>query len=140
MKEKILELWQNLISKVLYLIVIVVLFSGGYYFGYKNGYSYQFGLKQQVESSVNLNEKASRDLDNINRPSPLNLERVSDVHFLKPNVPKTCPLTHQIKGVFNSDYGYFYEKTNKSFERVKPDICFIDVETARDKAGFIQKF
>lgn len=138
------------------LSLIVILFGSGYYFGYqggvfnakkesdkiadnlaKNSKNFKNGIEISNQNSQSIENKPSSNLSKPNQIITLN----EQIKFFKTtDSNRNCPAELQVKGVFSSDLGYFYTKDNKQFDRVKADICFDSIETAREIAGFVQKF
>ena len=104
----------------------------GFYFGYR------------VRDNQQSNPEAaalgvSIDSSNVSK-TPIATLPVEGVFWIKSGQNPVCPPTHPIKGTFQSDGGSFYTTTNKTYERIKPDICFASLEFAKDQVGFVQKF
>jgi hypothetical protein len=130
----------RLVSVLSTLCAILLFFGVGFYIGWKvkeaNSTNSNTNLAQ---NNILTSQAAAQTEKSANIPKIESLP-VEGVSFIKANNPKNCPETHQIKGTFTLDVGYFYTKENKSYDRVKPDICFASEEFAKDTAGFIKKF
>ena len=125
-----MEMWQKW-SKVAGIILLCVILTGiGFYFGYKTREAHTANL---VDSGVLI---AAKEIEK----KEIKALEVVGVFWILPNKDPICPENHPVKGTFGANSGNFYTKDNKSYERVKPDICFATEEFARDKAGFIKKF
>jgi len=120
--------WLNYLGLI---FLAIVLFSSGFYFGFKNSSAKQ--SESQVEK--NIAETKSDSVTEL-----IKAKDVDGVFWIKPGQEPICPKEYSIKGTFNDSGGNFYTKTNPRYDRIKPDICFATEDFARDKTGFIKKF
>ena len=125
-----MEMWQKWARFSGLLVLCVILAGIGFYFGYKTREAQAVDL---VDSGVST---AAKEIEK----KEIKALEVEGVFWILPNKDPLCPETHPVKGTFSSNSGNFYTKDNKTYERVKPDICFATEDFARDKAGFIKKF
>lgn len=121
-------------------VLVVIIFIFGFYLGYKNRDSkvetvVSSTLTTQTNSPVQV---SSNKTDNQNQTTtPSN----QAVFWIKVGENPICPENYPIKGKFDSSSAKFYYTTdNKSYDRVKPDICFTSEDFASNTAGFIKKF
>lgn len=136
MLEKLGEYYQKIINTVATIVIVIIVFSIGYYMGYGKGMGKNVSDSKKISQNIIENDNNIVDLEKLIQ----NDENLKLFKFIKPNEPKICQDPYYIKGVYRDGFGYFYDKTNTFYQRVKPDLCFISVESARDYAGFIQKF
>ena len=126
------NLWLQLSQKLAYILIFIVVLGIGFYFGYKLGVTNQNKLSSENSGLVNAEAKEKTVVKSL---------ELVGVYFFPLNIREhVCPENYDVKGVFSSDYGYYYTKENKNFTRIKADICFTNEEFARDKAGFIKKY
>lgn len=78
--------------------------------------------------------------------SPLIIEKKVDavsvpgVYWIKAGESPVCPETHPIKGKFDNYTGYFYAIDYKTYDKIKPMLCFASEEYASKQAGFLKKY
>lgn len=116
--------------------LVIVVFSSGFYFGYKNSESKKL-------STFNGISNQSAKISTIDSPSSSQSSSVlpvTEVFWIKPDADRVCPPEYPVKGTFQPDLGNYYTKDNSRYDRVKPDICFVTEDFAQKKAGFIKKF
>jgi hypothetical protein len=101
-----------------------------FHFGYKAG---EF---QGLAKSKEISTVSEKKIEEVKKYIP---QEVPGIHFFKVNENKECPVGYEIKGRFTTDLGYFYTKDNKFYDRISPDICFVNEDVAMNKAGFIRK-
>lgn len=106
--------------------------TAGFYFGYR--------VRDNQATSPEVVAAGGIFETNLESRSSIPILPTEGVSWIKSGQNPVCPSTHPIKGTFQSDGGTFYTKDNKTYDRVKPDICFATLEFARDQAGFVQKF
>ena len=122
--------WLQLSQKLAYFAIFIAVLGIGFYFGFKVGLSNQ--PKTTNDNQINAEAKNTVNIKSL---------ELAGVYFFALNTKDhICPENYSVKGVFSSDYGYYYTKENKNFTRIKADICFTDEIFARDKAGFIKKY
>ncbi len=61
-----------------------------------------------------------------------------EVYFFKLDESRICPKDYKIKAKFGTDAPIFYTFENKTYDRVKPELCFVTKEKAIEK-GFVEK-
>lgn len=126
------EIRQNLWNGLALTALAIVFLTVGFFFGYR--------LRDSQASADKLNTSLySKQSDSASSQS-VSVIPVEGVSFIKVNQPPECPTSHSVKGVFDANLGYYYTQSNKSYDRVNPDICFASEEFARDIAGFVKKF
>jgi hypothetical protein len=110
----------------------VIFFGSGFYFGNKTG----------VANTLNSNVQSNIDKQKSTLVTPPNLEIIKSegISWIKANQEPKCPETHPIKGKFTAGGNKFYDTNYKGFDKIKPDICFVSVDFAKNTAGFVQKF
>jgi hypothetical protein len=114
------------------LFVFVATFGGGFYFGFK----YQTAQAAGYTSSPGSPSSIAGAREEVQ----ITAKEVEGVHWIKVGDKPECPDLYPVKGTFSDNLGYFYTKDNKSYDRVKPDICFATEEFAKNSAGFVKKF
>jgi hypothetical protein len=104
------------------------------------GVGFFFG--QKVKAQQNLNTSTKDDIANIAKIAKEEVKYIEtpipEVYFFKIGEDRICPKGFQVKGKFGTDAPVYYLKTNKSYDRVKPELCFVSPEKAIEK-GFIEK-
>ena len=125
----------NILTRIINIASIVttlgLIFSLGGYFGYRYSQS----------SNPSLNKNTLSDLEaKQSETVKIVAKEVIGIQFIKANQDRKCDENHIVKGTYNSDNGNYYVKSNKNYDRIKPDICFATEEFARDTAGFLKKF
>jgi hypothetical protein len=119
------------VQKYTNIATIIILFLITLGLGGLFGYKFRDGqVNKEPARIVVANEEVQK----------LEAKVVDGVQFIKANQPKTCDQDHPIKGTFNNDGGNFYNKVNKQYDRIKPDICFVNEDFAQNIVGFIKKF
>lgn len=109
--------------------IFVCLFGAGFYFGYKAGIlKGREGISMQNQMSRN-----SIDVEEVEA------KNVDGVMFIKLGEQPICPESHPIKGKIDNDTRFYYTKENKTFDRVKPQLCFATEEFAKN-IGFSKRF
>lgn len=124
------------------LILIISTFGLGFYLGtkyvaYKKAEDSTDQIIQQALENVNSSSSSSSSPVNA-----INLATTSnpDIFWIKTGTKPECPQTHPVKGKFDSNANVFYLPDNKSYNRVRPDICFASKEFAEIQAGFLVKY
>jgi hypothetical protein len=115
----------------------LTIFSAGFYFGYRNNRTDQ---KQEIASQNVAGVIESQGLESSENSQNFESKKIEGVFWIKAGEKPVCPDIFPIKGKFDSPVNIFYSKENKFYDRVVPHICFVNVEFARDEAGFLQKF
>jgi hypothetical protein len=130
-----MEIKENLVRNVLNYVFVAVAGAGLVGLGFWFGIKYQLaavnktGVASYVSSTPVTSEKAIKTLE------------IEGVWFIKAGEKPECPENYLIKGKFaDSGTGYYYTKESKTFDRVKPQICFATEEVAKTKAGFVKKY
>ncbi len=123
--------WLNYIGL---LILAIVVFAVGFYFGTEYNQNSDEG-KGQTVGSENFDMVAGT----IEKKEIIALE-VEGVYWIKAGEEPICPEDHPIKGKFDPTANVFYTKENKFYSRVKPHVCFATEDFAETKAGFIKKY
>ena len=104
------------------------------------GVGFFFG--QKVKSQQNLNTSTKDDITKIANVAKEQVKyietAVPEVYFFKVTEDRICPKQYQIKAKFGTDAAVYYLKTNKSYDRIKPELCFVSAQKAIEK-GFIEK-
>lgn len=123
----------NLITRIINISSIILVLGIFFILGFYLGFRYN-----QVKNPI-INESTVKDISSKVETELITRE-VEAIQFIKANQDRKCDENHPIKGTFNSDNGNYYLKSNKSYDRIKPDICFATENFARDSAGFLKKF
>ncbi len=117
----------------------VVLFCFGFYLGIKYEPVDSNSTKNQGKSiSSNLDNQPSSSAPSAN--NKIVGKEVSEVSWVKTGAEPVCPESHPIKGRLTDGQKLYYLPENKTASRVKPDICFLNEEYAKNTAGFIRKY
>ena len=114
----------------------VLLFVGGFYFGYKYNAGKTVSTTSGIVAGVEDIKKSADSVTNVQ----VQAKEVEGLLWIKAGEEPICPNTHPIKGKVDGTIGYYYNKTNKSYDRVKPIVCFATEEYAEKSAGFVKKF
>jgi hypothetical protein len=121
-------------------VLVVIIFIFGFYLGYKNRDS-------KVESTTSNTNTVQANPTTISSPEKVDNQNQTTtpsnqgVFWIKVGENPVCPENYPVKGKFDSSSAMFYYTTdNKSYDRVKPDICFTSEDFASNTAGFIKKF
>ena len=125
----------NLITRIINIASIALIFGVVFVLGFYLGYRFS-----QINSPV-VNESTLKDISSKGEiEAQIVTREVEAIQFIKANQDRKCDENHPVKGTFNPDNGNYYLKSNKSYDRIKPDICFATENYARDSAGFLKKF
>jgi len=109
--------------------LVVVVFGLGFYFGFN------YANKQANLSAItSLNESSESYTTNKE------IKPIEGVFWIKSGEDPICPNTHPIKVKFDSGVCFFYSKENKSYSRVKPNVCAVDENFALKEMGCLKKF
>jgi hypothetical protein len=108
--------------------LVIVVFGLGFYFGFN------YANKQINQSIVISNHSAESNTTNKE------VKPVEGVFWIKSGEDPICPNTHPIKIKFDSGICFFYTKENKSYSRVKPNLCAVDENFALNEMGCLKKF
>lgn len=128
---------KNQITQGLAVIFLVCVCAGiGFYFGSKITGNKINELKKQHTTEL---AKVQEETDKKTTENIV-VKEVTGVQWIRPNQEPICDKDHPIKGVSKSGPDTYYTKTYKTYEKIKPEICFATEEIARDTAGFIKKF
>lgn len=104
------------------------------------GVGFFFG--QKVKSGQNLNTSTKDDIAKIANVAKEQVKYIEtpvpEVYFFKIGENRICPKEYPVKAKFGTDAAVYYLKTNKVYDRVKPELCFVTPQKAIDK-GFIEK-
>ena len=100
----------------------------GFFFGQKTKQNPNTATKADVAKIATI---AKEEVKYVETP-------VLEVYFFKLDENRICPKDYQIKAKFGTDTPVFYLKTNKFYDRVKPELCFVSKEKAIEK-GFVEK-
>lgn len=122
------------------LLVIAILFFGvGFFFGFKT--KVDTSSNEAVIASSSASSSSTSSIATTTTSPATNNTSITDVFWIRVGTNPVCPETHPIKGKFDSSTAKFYYATdNKSYDRVRPDICFTTENFAKDVAGFVKKF
>lgn len=112
----------------------IVVFSSGFYFGYKNSES------KKLSTFTGISNQSTKISTTSSPSSQSSVLQVTEVFWIKPDQDRVCPPEYPVKGTFQPDLGNYYTKDNSRYDRVKPDICFVTEDFAQRQAGFIKKF
>lgn len=124
----------KLLEKVGFVFLAIILFGFGFYLGqkYKPAYS--------KTSNIANSETNKTDNKSPNIPDTLIGKEIPEIFWIKTGSEPVCPENYPIKGRLTDGQKLYYLPETKSAGRVKPDICFLNEEYAKNKAGFIRKF
>jgi hypothetical protein len=67
-------------------------------------------------------------------------QAVPGVFWIKAGGQPVCPDSHPIKGKFDNYTGYFYATDYKTYDKIKPVLCFASEEYAAKEGGFLKKY
>lgn len=127
----------KILEKVGLIFLAVVLFSFGFYLGFK----YKPSDTKTASNQNQANSLQNQDKTNISpNQSQVIGKDVPEIFWIKTGSEPVCPTDYPIKGKFADGQKNYYLPENKSAARVKPDICFLNETYAKDKAGFVRKF
>ncbi len=136
MKNEIVQEWLHTAGLVL---VGVVIFVGGFYFGGKSAQATIEKDREYDSSIASFAREVSLDSE-ITTPPAVNVLSLEGVHWIKVGEPPVCPETHPLKGKFDSNVNVYYREDYPQFDNVKPHICLASEQFALEKAGFIRKY
>jgi len=120
--------------------VALTFFGLGFFFGYKTKASSTNTEVNLATNSATFSVATSSEISSSITPNTP-ITNNGEVFWIKVGTNPVCPETHPIKGKFDTSTAKFYYTTdNKSYDRVRPDICFTTENFAKDIAGFIKKF
>lgn len=120
--------------------LVVIIFIFGFYLGYKNRDS-KAETTASNTNTVQANSETISSSQKINNTNEAITSPSQGVFWIKVGENPVCPENYPVKGKFDSSSAKFYYTTdNKSYDRVKPDICFTSEDFASKTAGFIKKF
>ncbi len=126
---------QELLNTLGMIFLGVVLFVGGFYFGYKYH-------KGETDNGMVAGVSDIRETANgiVNIETEIITKELDGVHWIKVNEEPICPVDYPIKGKFDGTVGFYYTKSNNSYGRVKPSLCFATEDFAKNSAGFVRKY
>ncbi len=126
---------QDIYSTLGMIFLGVLLFVGGFYFGYKYH-------KGRFDSGMVAGADDVREsVESLNQTQvEIITKELEGVYWIGINEVPICPQDHPIKAKYDGTIGFYYMKSNNSYDRVKPALCFATEEFARDTAGFIRKY
>lgn len=129
----------NILNYLSYGVLVMLIFLTGFYFGYKNrdsriskDFSEQIVIQTNISSESNKIEGVIQGVSEVKNPE--------GVFWIKLGEEPICPKSHPIKGKYKDSSKVFYMPDNKSYTRVKPDLCFATEDFAIKQAGFINQF
>jgi hypothetical protein len=119
-----------------YGFLVILLFLGGFYFGYKNRDSQinKDSSEQIIIQTPDLSSSNSKEENSILAKNP------DGVFWIKAGQEPICPKEFPIKGRYKDNSQIFYTPESKTYNRVKPDLCFANEDFALKVAGFIKQF
>lgn len=136
MNSTIIHEWLNTAGLVL---VGVVIFVGGFYFGGKSAHATIAKEQAQDDAIAGLAQEAI-SIENENSDNLVQGLSVPGVFWIKVGEPPVCPDSHPLKGKFDKNVNVYYRQDYPQFDRVKPHICLASEEFASQQAGFIRKY
>ena len=123
---------------LLIIVLSVLMIIVGFYFGFR--YNQSSFESQESSSFQNSTQDSQGDSGSNLAIDAVDFKKIEEVFWIKLAQEPVCPQTHPIKGKFGSDVNVFYLPDHKSYNRVKPQICFKTKVFAEEEAGFLQKF
>jgi hypothetical protein len=127
---------QQILKYLGYTAIFVLLFGGGFYFGFKTSDAQKSGLtatKADIAAIANsTNTPTSKTLSEV-------AKEVDGVFFIQPGSKPECPETHPLKAKYVNGSGIFYNTDNKNYKKITPELCFATEDFAKTK-GFIKKY
>jgi len=133
----------TLYTTITLLFTGIVFFGVGFFFGYKTKVNTvsTLELASSNNSNASLSSLAIPVTTTSSQATAVNPISGADVFWIKVGTNPVCPETHPIKGKFDTSTAKFYYTTeNRSYDRVRPDICFTTEAFAKETAGFVKKF
>jgi len=102
------------------------------------GIGFFFGQKAR-QNPITATVADVNKIANISKEEIKYIEtQIPEVYFFKLDENRICPKDYKIKAKFGTDAPIFYTLENKSYNRVKPELCFVSKEKALEK-GFVEK-
>ena len=132
--------FQFVLNYLGYLLTAFVLFGAGFYFGFKNASVVASTKSDSTNEAVKNIAGAIASSVNRSSNSSASINTISGVFWIKSGQTPICASDYSVKGKFDAPASFYYTKESKTYDRVKPDICFASEEIARDVAGFIRKY
>jgi len=120
---------QKFLPIIALILATIAVFSLGFYFGFQYAHKKDLSLKAEFNEQVESNAEVNQEI-----------KPVEGVFWIKSGADPICPSTHPIKIKFDSGVCFFYTKENKSYSRVKPNICAVDENFALNEMGCLKKF
>jgi len=124
----------KLLEKAGFVFLAIILFSFRFYLGQK------YKPTDSKPSNIANLESNKTGSKSLNPPETLLGKEVPEIFWIKTGQEPVCPENYPIKGRLTDGQKLYYLPETKSASRVKPDICFLNEEYAKNKAGFIRKF
>jgi len=124
----------EIINYVGYGFLVILIFLSGFYFGYKN---------RDARASEEISNQIVIQTESSTSPQVQGVSEAknpSGVFWIKLGQEPICPTGFPIKGKYKDSSKVFYTQDNKSYGRVKPDLCFATEDFAIKEAGFIKQF
>ena len=116
--------WKNILE---ILIPSLICLSLGFFIGQKT---------TKVESSPETSKASDHTQSQVE--TKIIVKELPEVHFFKAEAGRICPENYTIKAKFGTDLPIFYTSENKFYDRVKPELCFLNKERALEH-GFTEK-
>lgn len=110
--------------------VAVVLLGGGLF-----GVGFWLGMKIQTPGVTSKSVSVATVID-----KKVEALAVPGVVWIKAGEEPKCPSTHPIKGRFDTYTGYYYMPDYKTYDKIKPVVCFATEDFAAKTAGFLKKY
>lgn len=112
-----------------------IVFIVGGYFGYrvqevKNLDTVTDLQAQIVTAELKANEKPAPNITSLEVP---------EIHWADQGGESDCPSTHKYKGKITSTGNVVYSPENKTYRRIRANVCFVSLEYATKEAGFFEK-
>ena len=126
----------KLLEKVGLIFLAVILFAFGFYLGLK----YKPAETKTVTNGLSNLKSSETNPEKPYQSNNLSGKDVPEIFWIKSGAEPICPEKYPIKGKLTDGQKSYYLPENKSAGRVKPDICFLNEEYAKNTAGFIRKF
>jgi hypothetical protein len=124
----------KLLEKVGFIFLAIILFGFGFYLGQK------YKPTDSKTSNIANSDNKKTDNNSPNLPETLIGKEIPEIFWIKTGSEPVCPENYPIKGRLTDGQKLYYLPETKSASRVKPDVCFLNEEYAKNKAGFIRKF
>jgi hypothetical protein len=109
----------------------IIILGIGFYFGYK--------VSNNSKNQDLITLQAQQIEKEVKQPVEYITKEVPEVYFVAGGGEPNCPESHPIKGKFSSTGNIFYTEDHKSYKRVIAEICFNNLDYAKNIAKFNQK-